>query len=239
MQRLALAAVICCLAPPTAWAQDASDSAAYRALTQTPVAALPMPLQSPLTGMASGPLTVSVRYGLMSFATSDYVHNFAIGGDVRLGAGRLGFAAGAYVPSCDRPRCGSHFMAEMNFSERVLGLVLGRDSSSASLNIGVMVSGGVGTPGDGTLLATGARLPIALAPSSHGLRLVPYLEPGFGTGLVRTSAGTDAGLRAMFGAGVAALGLTDGLVLNAGIHRVFMRDGNWLAGFGLSYTRAR
>lgn len=239
MQRLALAMGVCCLIPVTGRAQDASDSAAYRALTQTPVAAVPLALPASMTGMAGGHLGVAARYGLVSFATSDYVHNVVIGGDVRLGSGRLGVAAGVYHPTCDEPRCASHFMAEVSFSERLVGVAMGRDSSSATLNIGVDVSAGVGTPDDGTLFATGQRLPITLVPSTRGVRLVPYVEPGFGTGLVRANGDTDAGLRAMFGAGVAALGLVDGLSVSAGVHRVFMRDGNWLAGLALSYTRAR
>jgi hypothetical protein len=189
--------------------------------------------------MAGGHLAVGVRYGLVSFATSDYVHNVVIGGDVRLGSGRLGVAAGVYHPTCDEPRCASHFMADASFSERLVGLAMGRDSSSATLNIGVAVSAGVGTPDDGTLFATGQRLPIALVPSTRGVRLIPYIEPGFGTGLVRADGDTDAGIRAMFGAGVAALGLAEGLTVSAGVHRVFLRDGNWLAGLALSYTRAR
>ncbi len=239
MQRLALTAMVCCVLPITGRAQDASDSAAYRALTQTPVAAVPLALPASMTGVAGGRLAVAARYGLVSFATSDYVHNVAIGGDIRLGGGRLGVAAGVYHPTCDEPRCASHFMAEMNFSERLVGLAMGRDSSRATLNIGVAVSAGIGTPDGGTLFATGQRLPIALVPSTRGVRLIPYVEPGVGTGLVRTNAGTDAGLRAMFGAGVAALGLADGLSVSAGVHRVFLRDGNWLAGLALSYTRAR
>jgi hypothetical protein len=237
--RLAFAVAICCLIPIIGRAQDASDSAAYRALTQTPVGAVPLALPASMTGMSGGRMAVAARYGLVSFATSDYVHNVVIGGDVRLGSGRLGAAAGVYHPTCDEPRCASHFMAEASFSQRLVGLAMGRDSSSATLNIGVAVSAGLGTPDDGTLFATGQRLPITLVSSTHGVRLVPYVEPGFGTGLVRADGDTDAGLRAMFGAGVAALGLVDGLSVSAGVHRVFLRDGNWLAGLALSYTRAR
>jgi hypothetical protein len=236
---LALAVVMCCLVPVTGRAQDASDSAAYRALTQTPVAAVPLALSASMTGMASGHMGVAARYGLVSFASSDYVHSVAIGGDIRVGSGRLGAAAGVYHPTCDAPRCASHFMAEVSFNQRLVGLAMGRDTSSATLNIGVAVSAGIGTPDDGTLFATGQRLPIALVPSTRGFRLVPYVEPGFGTGLVRANGDTDAGLRGMFGAGVAALGLADGLSVSAGVHRVFLRDGNWVAGLVLSYTRAR
>lgn len=239
MQRLALAIMVCCIAQNVARAQDASDSAAYRALTQTPLGALPTPLQGPLTGVASGTLDVTARYGLMSFADSDYVHNFAIGGDVRLGTGRIGLGLGAWLPACHRSECNGHFMAELSFSERLASIALGRDSTSATLNVGAAVAAALGTPRETTLFATSARLPIALVPSSRGLRLVPYVEPGFGAGLVDFHGNTDAGLRAMFGAGVAALGLADGLAVNAGIHRVFMKDGNWLAAAGLSFTHPR
>jgi hypothetical protein len=239
VQRLVLAAMVCCLAPLPAWAQDASDSAAYRALTQTPIGAVPLALSRAHTGEAGGPLAVSARYGIISFADSDYVNGVAIGGDAPLGSGRVGFALGAWLPSCDRRDCAGHFMAELSFSERLVGIALGRESSRATLNVGMNVAAAFGTPSGTTLFAMSARLPIALAPSDHGLRLVPYVEPGFGGGLVRANGVSDAGLRAMLGAGVGALGLARGLGVNAGVHRVFMRDGNWLAGIGLSYTHPR
>ena len=130
-------------------------------------------------------------------------------------------------------------MAEATFAERLTSLAMGRDSSRATLHVGIALGVAVGTPAGTTLVATALRLPIALASSDRGVRLVPYVEPGLGTGLVHGHGLTDAGLRAMFGAGVAALGLGDGVMVHAGVHRVFMPDGNWLAGIGLTYAAPR
>src|SRR5690349_13551340 len=76
-----LLAVSLWLLPRSAAAQDASDSAAYRALTQTPPAAFALSLGPAITGRRGSGPAVSGRYGLMSFRTNDYIHNFGLGVD--------------------------------------------------------------------------------------------------------------------------------------------------------------
>jgi hypothetical protein len=221
-------------------AQDASDSAAYRALTQTPLAALANPLGVSILGPEIGRWDLHARYGIMSIGDGDeYVHSFGIGGDVKLGDGRIGLTVGAWLPDCDEADCPGHFMAELSFGERLLQAALGRPSGTASLNVGIDAGAAIGTPDDATLFASSASLPISLVTASSGLRLVPYLAPGLGTGLVRPDGQeTEAGLRAMFSAGVGVVGLGGGISANAGVQRVFMRDGNWLASVGISYAGA-
>jgi hypothetical protein len=225
-------------------AQDASDSVAYRALIQTPPGALATPLGASILGPEAGRWDVHVRYGIMSFGDGDeYIHNFGIGGDLKLGAGRIGLTAGAWLPNCDAEDdadgCSGHFMAALSFGERLVEAALGRPSGTASLNVGIDVAAAIGTPRDATLFATSASLPISLVTATSGLRLTPYVAPGFGTGLVSEDGETEAGLRALFGAGVGVLGLARGIAVNAAIHRVFMRDGNWLVGVGVTYTGAQ
>jgi hypothetical protein len=223
-----------------AHAQDASDFAAYRALIETPPGALITPLGVSILGPEARTWDVHTRYGIMSFGDgTDYIHNFGIGGDVKLGAGRIGLTAGAWLPTCDEEdECPGHFMAALSFGERLVEAAVGRPSSTASLNVGIDVVAAFGTPRDATLFATSASLPISLVAATSGLRLIPYVAPGFGTGLVSEDGETDAGLRAVFGAGVGALGLARGVAVNAGIHRVFLRGGHWLVGVGVSYTGA-
>ena len=78
-----------------------------------------------------------------------------------------------------------------------------------------------------------ATIPVALVPSGEGLRLLPYLAPGLGSGLVSENGETEAGLRGQIGAGVSAVGLIKGFTLTTGIERVLLQDGNWLVGLSL------
>jgi hypothetical protein len=216
-------------------AQDASARAAYRALTQTPSGALPGTLGASVLGSERGAWSLRLRYGLMSFDDEEYVHNFGIGGDIHLGAGRVGLTLGAYHPACGDEVCPGHFMSALTFSERLVGARLGRPSSSATLNLGLDVTAGLGAPSGSTLYAGSVSLPISIVSDTSGFRFVPYVAPGLGTGLVRGDGATDAGIRGTFGAGVGLLGLLDGFALNAELKRVFLEGGNWLVGFGLSY----
>jgi hypothetical protein len=220
-----------------ALAQDASARAAYRALTQTPPGALPATAGVSIVGSETRGWTVHARYGLMSFDNDEYVHNFGIGGDVRVGAGRVGLTLGVYEPACTDGTCPGHFMTALGFSERMVGVAMGREGSHGTLNVGLDVTAALGTPPGGTLYAGSISLPISFASDTTGFRIVPYVAPGFGTGLVRDRGDTDAGIRATFGAGVAVTGIGGGLGLNAGVQRIFLEGGNWLVGVGVSYGR--
>lgn len=221
----------------TVLAQDASARASYRALTQTPPGALPTPVGLSVTGSDRRGWTVHARYGLTSFNDEDYVHNVGIGVDVGVGSGRLGLTLGGYEPACGGGDCPGHFMTAVGYSERVVGAALGRTASSATLNLGLDLTAAFANPPGASLYAGAVGLPVTLVSSAPGFRVIPYLEPGLGTGWVRDHGETDAGIRATFGAGVAAIGLAPGFGFSAGVKRVFLRDGNWVVGVGLSYGR--
>jgi hypothetical protein len=234
---LVVATLLAAAAP--AAAQDASDRAAYRALTQTPLAALaPLLDVSVLSAGDRGP-TLHSRYGLMSYDDREYIHNFGVGADFPVGSGRVGVTAGFYWPNCDNDRCSGHVMASGHFSSSLFGTRLGRSPRAARLNLGVDAGGGVGAPRGETLLAAAATVTAAVVPYGESVRLVPFIAPGVGVGLVRNDEGTEAGIRPTFGAGLGLLGLGGGLGVNAGISRVALRRGNWLAGVGLTWNAAR
>lgn len=216
----------------TGSAQDPSDLAAYRALTQTPLGGLIAPSGPAVSGEPSG-WGWHVQYGLRSLDDHEYTHTAGAGIELPLGRGRIGFTAGAYLPNCSTGECPGHFMASAGFGERIVGIALGRDSSSATLNIATQLELGLGFPSNATLFAASATIPVALVPSGNGLRLLPYLAPGLGSGLVSENGETEAGLRGQIGAGVSALGLIKGFTLTAGIERVLLQDGNWLVGLSL------
>lgn len=232
---IALASVIA-LTPLRA--QDASDSAGYRALTQTPLAAfVPGPTVS-LTGSRLRGPALQFRYGLVSNSDTTFTHSFGLGADIAAGPGRLGVMAGYYHPACGKGVCPSHFMAAVTYSDNLLGAALGRPESRASINVGLDLGVGYGAPDDGTLLAASASMPIALVPGGRA-RLFPFIAPGIGGGSAPVNGRTEQGLRARFSAGVGMLLFDDRLGATVGVDRVFLKDGNWVAGIGLAWTGGR
>jgi hypothetical protein len=224
--------------PSVVIAQDASDLAAYRALTQTPLAGLVSSQGPAVTGEVAA-WSWHLQYGLRSLDDHEYTHTVGAGVEVPAGRGRIDLTIGAHLPACSSGQCPGHFMAAAGFAQRLVGLALGRDSSSATLNIATQLEIGAAFPSHATLIATSATVPIALVPTGRGLRLLPYLSPGVGTGLVAENGETEAGLRAMAGAGVSAVGLLHGFTLTAGIERVLLRGGNWLVGVSLVRATSR
>jgi hypothetical protein len=227
-----LAVLLSAWASRAASAQDASDLAAYRALTQTPLGGLIAPTGPAVSGEPAG-WGWHVQYGLRSLDDHEYVHTAGAGMELPVGRGRIDLTAGAYLPACTEGDCPGHFMASAGFAERVVGIALGRDSSSATLNIATQLELGLGFPSQATLFAAAATVPVALVPTGQGVRLLPYLAPGLGSGMVSENGESEAGLRAQIGAGVSVLGLIKGFTLTAGIERVLLQDGNWLAGLSL------
>ena len=217
-------------------AQDPSDSAGYRALTQTPLAAfVPGPTAS-LTGIhRSGP-ALQLRYGLVSYGDNTFTHSFGLGGDVAVGSGRLGIMGGDYHPACGNDTCPGHFMAALTYSDNLLGATLGRPGSRATINVGLDLGVGYGAPHDGTLLAASASMPIALVPAGRAVRFFSFVAPGLGGGSAPVNGRTEQGLRARFSAGVGVLLLDEHLGAIVGVDRVFLRGGNWVAGVGLTWT---
>jgi len=222
--------VVPCVVP----AQDASDSAAYRALTQTPSAALPSPFDVGITGEAPRGVGVRVRYGIMSFDTHEYTHDFGVGVEIPIGRASLSLTGGYYWPNCTDSACHSHVMAGVGLSQSLVAIPLGQSDDRGSFTVGLLTEAGFARPGDTTLVAGEASLPLGLVPSKRNLRFVPYVSPGVGVGLVRDGSGTEAGLQFTFNAGVGLL-TAGGFAANVGISRVFLSGGNWLVGVGLAF----
>jgi opacity protein-like surface antigen len=211
-------------------AQDASDSAAYRALTQTPPSALPMPMDISITG-ARDRMGVTVRYGIMSFDNREYVHNFGVGLTIPLGSTTLGVTGGYYWPNCNG-LCEGHGMAGVNFSQNLVRIPLGTGAGSGALNIGSAWEAGYAKQ-NATLVSGRLSIPISLVPAQHSLTVIPYVAPGVGGGLVKDDSGTEVGLLFTLGAGI-GLRTSRGFTAHAGISRAFLSTGNWLAGLGIT-----
>ena len=224
-----------CLPAPAA-AQDASDSAAYRALTQTPLGALPSLLDVGVSGTRTSAVSFHARYGVMSFDDREYVHNFGVSVGIPAGSASIGLTAGYYWPNCNG-RCSGHSMFSASVSQNLVSVGLGSGTGAGAFNIGL--NGEMGYARQNvTLLSGQLDLPVSLTPASRSLRLVPYIAPGLGVGAVRDDSGTEAGLLFTFGAGL-GLVTSRGFTATAGIRRAFLSTGNWLAGVGIALGPGR
>ncbi|HEY9426254.1 MAG TPA: hypothetical protein VIR34_03805 [Gemmatimonadaceae bacterium] len=225
---LALTAGLCITRQATA--QDASDSAAYRALTQTPPGALPMSMDVAVTGLRDR-TGIALRYGIMSFDNREYVHNLGVGLTIPVGSGSFGVTGGYYWPDCNG-RCTGHAMFGARYSQNLVRIQLGSGEGSGSLNVG---SGWeIGYARQNATLASGRlSIPISLVPARRSVTVIPYIAPGVGGGLVHDDSGTEVGLLFTFGAGI-GVRTSRGFTAYAGINRAFMSTGNWLAGVGIT-----
>lgn len=216
-------------------AQDASDSAAYRALTQTPAGALTPLFDASITGQRARSVAVHVRYGIMSFDSHEYTHDFGLSVVIPVGSASLSATGGYYFPNCTDNACHSHIMGSLGLDQNLVAIGLGRgsDHESATFDIGLSAQVGFANPSDTTLVSGAISLPVSLVPAPRGLRLVPYVSPGVGVGVVHPDGGTEAGLQFMFNAGVGLL--ARGFTANVALSRVFLPDGNWLVGVGFSF----
>lgn len=244
---LAIVAAISGLcSPPAAAAQDASDSAAYRALTQTPAGALPATMDVSMSGVRDRAPVFQVRYGIMSYDNHEYVHNFGVGVSLPVGSASIGLTGGYYWPNCNG-QCEGHAMFGASLSQNLATVPLGGETGGAgggsggggggAFNIGLRGKAGYARQG-ATLVSGELALPVSLVPASRSLRLVPYIAPGLGFGMVRDGDGTEAGLLFTFGAGLGLL-TSHGFTATAGISRAFLSTGNWLAGVGITVGPGR
>src|SRR4051794_10377332 len=159
-------------APVRVAAQDATDSAAYLALTRTPLAAL-----APTPDVATAPLRrgigVDLRYGLQSYTDDSYIHNFAVDLDIPVGRGRLGVTVGQWAAVCSS-NCPGHLMAGVTYRNNLFTAALGRPDSRGSLSVGLELGAGYARPPEGVLVSGSASVPIALAPGGGSVRLFPF-----------------------------------------------------------------
>ena len=232
----AMAILASSIVPPPLVAQDASDSAAYQALTQTPVAAFSPSLGTAITGQRGRGVSLHGRYGLMSFRSNDYIHNLGVSFDFPLARGRFGLTVGRYGPTCPGDDCPGHFMASVHGSQLLTGVALGRKDDAATLTIGLDVSAGYARPRSTNLGSGAALVTFALVPKGPGVRLLPFVGPGVGVGLTHQNHDTDAGMLPMLAIGVGLLGFEDRLRVSAGASRVFLRGGNWVAGVNVGWA---
>jgi len=215
-------------------AQDASDSATYLSLIATPPGALTSTFDVAITDDTTRHVGFYGRYGIQSLDTHEYTHNFGVSVDFPVGPARIGATLGYHWPNCTDGLCEPHVMGGINYGQNIVSVLLGKDPSSASFNVGIEVQTGFAFPRDTAMVSGLASVPVALVHHGTGLQVVPYIAPGLGVGLIRsTITGTEAGLLLAFNGGV-GLVRVGSFALDASVGRIFLKDGNWIAGLGAS-----
>jgi hypothetical protein len=214
--------------------QSTGDAAAYFALIDTPVGALPPLLSSAMLSRAMTSPDIGLRFG----------HVGLQGGSLNSFDGRLslpvgskaqfGINAGYEDLSCDTPGCNGHFIAGANAEGRLARSTIGTGADAAQLTIGLNGEVGFGR-GNGTTVAsfTGG-LPIALVSGTPTFKLAPFVTPAIGWGRVSDSGTSDSGTRFLLGGGVAFQNTTNGVGATVGFQKIFINGGEMMFGLGLT-----
>jgi hypothetical protein len=228
-----LAALVAALlaVPAAGVSAQNNDIAAFFALTFTPTGALPPMLTPSMVGDVRGGSDVLLRYGRYTFRGSDEaIHNLGVTLDLPTqGATRFGLTAG--FQACDG--CDGLLMIGGDFHAPLV-----RAAGPTPLAIGLEPSVGLGRGlGDdaGTAVSAALGLPVSLTASlAGGGRLIPFLTPGAGFGLITDDGDSESGIRFTLGGGVGFY--TDaGVGINLGYKKIFIDDGPTQWGVGVAF----
>jgi hypothetical protein len=216
----------------SARAQDTGDFVAYVALNFTPPAGFAPVMTRTMLGQAQPGWDLVPRYGRVDLF-EDAANNFAL--SIVHGGGRssFGFTAGYWNPDCDG--CDGHFVAGLGGDTRLAASPLGTGPGAMLLTIGLNGEIGFGKPEGATLWSATAGLPVALvAGSNSGLRLAPFLTPGFGFGYVTADGDSESGTRPLLGGGI-GIWAASGFGVTIGFQKVFIEDGKTTLGINASF----
>ena len=230
MRRFLLLAGTVILACPTttALAQDEGDVAAFFALLTTPVGALPPSITPAMLGDDTG-RRFGMRYGTYEFDFLERFHNIG----VTLTDPRLGVSV-AYL-TCDG--CDGAVMVGVEFDPILARGTLGGTAASGAWTIGLRPTIGYATgtddPFGDNIFSVGGGLPGAIAvPLSDG-KLVAFVEPGIGVGMINSEGESESGFRFLFGGGIGYVGRMFGV--HAGFQKIFLEDAPTQWGVGFSF----
>jgi hypothetical protein len=210
----------------TAAAQSRGDVAAYVALSVTPVGALPLMARTTMFDARPAPTSFAARYG-----TQEDLHSFGVGGDFRVGSsGRSAVTLG--YSTCDG--CDGTLMLGADYIAPLTRSALGAGTTPPALTISINPSLGFAKAmeGEGTALAAGVGLPVAVATGDAGARIAAFVSPGIGFGRLSGSGESESGVRPMLGGGA---GVRFGqITVSASAQKVFIDDGEIQFGLGVS-----
>lgn len=209
-------------------AQSEADYWAYVALTLTPTGAFaPLATAARVGTRATG--AVSLRYGQIS-EDDNPLHNIGITADFNAGNGRVGITAG--TRACEG--CQTLIMVGVDWTTPLVQ----RSMADGRFGMGLTTAIGAGIPtwseADAVLLSASLGVPLSVvAGTTDGLRVVPFVTPGLGLGMV-TGEASETGVRFMLGAGVGLI-TPAGLGVTVGFQKVFIDEGPTVVGLSVTF----
>lgn len=239
---LAVSALVSVFCATSLQAQSSEAFAGWAGLVSTPVGGLTPDIVPP--GGEEG-FGVRARYGHWQFdEDDDNTTNLGFGISFGDGQARTTLEVGRRsVKHCDD--CDG-FLAGIDVDVAVLERPLDRSADGDATGrgrLGVSVRPAIGymtITGDKDLstLALGLSVPVSLAvPIGERGRLVPFVAPGFGLGLVSSGDDSETGTRVLLGGGLALADLAPGLRVTGSFSKIFIEDGATVYGVGLSWSR--
>lgn len=183
---------------------DVNASAAYTAITTTPLGALPSSISGRMIGKQPTGVTLRAQFGHMDEQGPVSYRVLAFGADIPLGRGSVGLKAGLLDLACDDSEfsdfgveldCKGTVIAGADWGQALLNNSLNADGST-SVVLGLDATLGYGTGDvlnarfdDGSSLEISATsvsasvgLPLALVAKSGSATVVPHLTPRFAYG---------------------------------------------------------
>jgi hypothetical protein len=222
-------------------AQDEGDVAAWYAMMFTPFGALPPLATSAMLGVpatsARTPITVEAKYGHWAFDEVEEPWNiYGLGAR----AGAVGLVLGyARCEGCDD----GVIMGGVDFETTIVKAPIGASPQITTLSIGLRPALGFAKPtgdAEGSALSAAIDVPFAYSVQlGQGMRIAPFVAPGFGYGRFDEGEsllgddGAESGTRASIAAGVGLL-LRDRFGIHLAWRKIIIEDGPSTFGVGLS-----
>ena len=225
------------------------DYGAYRALSGTPVGALPPLMTSTILGTLQRTTQFAIRYG--------YLQGFAIPGTYqsdRNGANNVAASvvlplsigstltgtAGVWYPTkadANGDRQASLLLG-VGGDYRLASAPVGDGATSPVLTFSLDGDLGYGKPREGTLWSLSVGAPIGLVTRGSGMQIAPFLIPAIGFGNLSASDAfggtTFSGMRYSVGGGVGVFNPASTLSVNLGFQHIFIGGSATLVGVVVS-----
>jgi hypothetical protein len=217
-----------------------SDYGALAAMKLTPVGGLP-PVPVVVDEARVGSKSLVLRHGRWQYAPGDgLISTLGVGVQFHRAKSvvRLEVAKNA---NADCGTCGS-WMVGVDITRSFRSLVLSEAANGrrTALEISWNPVFGLAMPegGDGLAFSAALNLPVTLQmPLGARWRVLPFVAPGYGLGLVGTGEMGHVGVRPLIGGGIAIANAKSTVQLSFGFRNVLVEGASSTAGFGVVISR--
>jgi hypothetical protein len=224
--------------PRESEAQSENAFVGWIGLVTTPVGAFTPYAPAGTAARGGTSVGVQARYSHWQFAADDdNTTNVGAGLVIGRGALRTAIELGRRtVKDCDD--CASL----MGGLDMHVGLLERALDGSMTLGLAINPALGFGQLGDSeddvTSLAGALSVPISLAVrAGSGVRVIPFVSPGFGLARLSGDGESSTGSRAMLSGGLALAGVNMPVQLTASARKIFMEEAPTVLGVGVSIGR--